>query len=424
MDYKRSSTSSMPFFAGDGIETASVSFYEESLSVPNDNDTAFLQGFPGESSGESMRLADTQCSYCRRGSNGWRCAKNEANLLPWHRLEQQCDLAAMRLLEQGRQHHSPNGRRRSQFEPLTGMTDFIAERSVEEWGDSDNGDDPVLKASPTIPLALSTRPPSVDVQGAAQQQEDTLHELDESYPEMPENKTKMAIMSPRADSCKGGLGASRRCRLDDLAERMEEGVEQLVCEEGDSFGDASPPLYIFVAPPSAPADDDASARHREVSPGEHTQINVKGEVQSHDGKCEGNPSGSSGTRHFGLLKPQPLSSPLLWKVELQGTPSSKWRANSLPPQTLSDRFLTHLNEKSFSVDAAWKSANARKYQQRHLLCTPSTKNIFLDFGSPCRPRSAVIGSWRSLSSHCKRAGLKTPEVPLLLKGSGYGLFDS
>ncbi|EKF33057.1 hypothetical protein MOQ_003075 [Trypanosoma cruzi marinkellei] len=424
MACKRSSTFSMPFRAGDGIETASVFFHEEPPSMPHDGGTAFLQGFPGEGSGESVRLADTQCSYCCRGSDGWRCAKKEATHLPLLRLEQQRGLAAMRLLEQTRQHHSPNGRWQSHFEPLTGISDFIADRSVEEWGDSDNGDDPVLNISPAIPLALSTRPPSVDVQGAAQQQENALHELDESYPEMLENKTRMAIMSPRADSCEEGLGALRRCRLDDLAERMEEGVEHLLCEDGGSFGDASPPLYIFVAPPSAAAEEDASAWHREASPGEHTEINVKGEAQGHDGKCEGNPIEYSGTRNLGLLRSQPPSSPSPWKVELQGTPSSKWRANSLPPQTLSERFRTHLKEKSFSVDATWKSATAHKYRQLHLLCTPSTKNIFLDVGSPCRPKTAVIGSWRSLSSHCKRAGLKTPEVPLLLKESGYGLFDS
>ncbi|RNF03226.1 uncharacterized protein Tco025E_08228 [Trypanosoma conorhini] len=324
---------------------------------------------------------DTLGPRWRRGKDGRRGADRKAALFPWQRL--------------GR---SPEQRPQSSSGPVLAMTAPPSDCAGEACGDGNNTeDDPALNVAPAVPLTSSTRPPSVCTQRTERHDADALHEVEGARPKLLAHEERRVLVSPPAGSCGGGLGESHRRHPVIPAGAAAEGAQRVVNESPGSLGAAPSPLYILVAPSSAAADIGASELHSEASPLAHAQVRVGEEVQRQETGQRGTLGGFLGNRRVGFL-------------------------TSPPPQTSCDRLPMHASEVTSLLDAAPTSPAARRHQTRCSLRTPPVTEHPPSIGSPWRPRSAVIGSWRSLSSHCKRAGLQTPEVPLLLKQRGGDAF--
>ncbi|ESL09057.1 hypothetical protein TRSC58_03230 [Trypanosoma rangeli SC58] len=258
------------------------------------------------------------------------------------------------------------------------MVGLRVDGSGEACGDDNRKGDPALNVLPAVPLASSTRLPSVCTQRAEQHDADALHKVNGTRFELPEHKQRRLIISPPAVFSDEGLGEPHQPQSVNSAGVTAHGVQRAVKEEF-GLGGTPPPLYVLVASPSAAADNDVSAGHHEASPVEHTQLHVN--------------------------------------VGLQGTSPLKGGAVFPPPQSACNCLPAHVNEVPLLVDTIQMNIAARKHQERHSLRTPQAPKSLSSVGSPWRCRNAVVGTWRSLSSHCKRVGVQTPEVPLLLKRS-------
>ncbi|RNF04052.1 hypothetical protein TraAM80_05329 [Trypanosoma rangeli] len=347
--------------------------------MPPGGGIASLQSLDGGCGGAACS-AGTQGLHRHRGKDDRQSANHKAAPFPWHRLEEECGQAATRLLGQRRQHHhSPSEPQRSSSEPVMEMMGLRVDGSSEACGDGNAKGDPALNVLPAVPLASSTRLPSVCTQRAPQHGADALHEVDGARSELPEHKQRRLIISPPAVFSDEGLGEQHQRQPVNSAGATADWIQRVVKEEL-GLGGASPALYVLVASPSAAAGNDASAGHHEASPVGHTQLHVN--------------------------------------VVLQGTPPLKESAVFPPRQLAYDCLPAHVNEAPLLVDTIQMDIAARKHQERRLLRTPPAPKSLSSVGSPWRRRNAVVGSWRSLSSHCKRAGVQTPEVPLLLKQSG------
>ncbi|KEG14413.1 hypothetical protein DQ04_00481080 [Trypanosoma grayi] len=431
--------------ASENVETTSSVVYEDPPFMQQNNSSSSHSRSHHRSGTEQRCAAEARHTrWCPEGA-GWRGADRKALFMPWHRLEQDCEQAAARLLEISHRHNccltptsmtpaatmvvnSQNSSQQPRFQAETLIV--MGGSKQEETVGYGDGEDPAVKLSPAPQLASSTRPPSVDAQKSRQPEVNALCEArmvaDNNSP------VPSKAITPRSSSPPGWSdapqtwvqAASEECT-------REEKEECAISLSKDDFTDASPILCVIIAPPAVSSAATMGDEPLETRFGRSCGRCTRAVVEER-GQAQGGPHGVSvtppcSTRSDTITPPvtsifqtsSPASSPQpplsqQWRPVERRTPPT-WRRSILtPPRPMSEHPLSHAEERSPLTGVASKGGAAHRYYERHVFCTPPPK-VAQSADSTPRPRDAIIVSWRGLDAHCKRTGLKSPVVPLLLR---------